>query len=98
MPSYSFRLNGRSITVDSWDPEQPLLYVLRNTLGLHAAKFGCGQAQCGACMVLVDGATAFSCVVPVNTLAGRSVTTLEGLGTEAKPDRVQAAFVAEQAA
>jgi nicotinate dehydrogenase subunit A len=98
MASYSFRVNGRAVTVDSWDPSQPLLYVLRNSLGLHAAKFGCGLAQCGACTVLLDGNPVRSCITPVRQVAGRSVTTLEGLGTPEKPDPVQAAFVAEQAA
>src|SRR5262245_20814496 len=98
MPKYSFRLNGRAVSVDSWDPAQPLLYILRNTLGLHAAKFGCGLGQCGACTVLVDGRATRSCSMPVAQIAGRTVTTLEGLGTPAKPDKVQAAFIAEQEA
>ena len=98
MPSYSFRVNGRGVTADSWDANQPLLYVLRNQLGLYGAKYGCGMGQCGTCTVLIDGATAFSCLVPVSKVVGKSVTTIEGLGTTQKPDRVQAAFVAEQAA
>jgi len=98
MPTYALRVNGRRAIVESWDPDQPLLYVLRNQLGLHAAKFGCGLGQCGACMVLVDGKAAPSCVTPVRQVAGRTVTTLEALGTPEKPDRVQAAFIAEQAA
>ena len=98
MPTYTFRVNGRSARVESWDPDQPLLYVLRNHLGLFGAKYGCGLGQCGACMVLVDGRTAFSCLTPVSQVAGRAVTTVEGLGTPEKPDRVQAAFIAEQAA
>jgi nicotinate dehydrogenase subunit A len=98
MPTYSLRVNGRRAAVESWDPDQPLLYVLRNQLGLHAAKFGCGLGQCGACMVLVDGKAAPSCVTPVSQVAGRTVTTLEALGTPEKPDRVKAAFIAEQAA
>ena len=98
MPSYTFRVNGRRTSVESWDPDQPLLYVLRNQLGLHAAKFGCGLGQCGACMVLVDGRAAPSCITPVSQVAGRTVTTLEALGTPEKPNRVQAAFIAEQAA
>ena len=72
--------------------------MLRNQLGLHAAKFGCGLGQCGACMVLVDGKATPSCLTPVRQAAGRAVTTLEALGTAEKPDRVQAAFIAEQAA
>ena len=98
MANYSFQLNGRAVTVDSWDPAQPLLYVLRNTLGLHGPKFGCGLAQCGACTVLLDGKAVRSCVTPVRQAAKRAVTTLEGLGTPEKPDPIQAAFIAEQAA
>jgi nicotinate dehydrogenase subunit A len=91
MPSYSFRVNGKAESVESWDPDQPLLYVLRNTLGLHGCKFGCGLGQCGACTVLIDGKAARACLTPVKQVAGRSVTT------EAS-EAVQAAFVAEQAA
>jgi nicotinate dehydrogenase subunit A len=91
-------VNSRRVSVESWDPDQPLLYVLRNQLGLHGAKYGCGLGQCGACTVLVDGAPAFSCLTPVQQIAGRRVTTIEGLGTPEKPDRLQAAFVASQAA
>jgi len=98
MAKYAFQLNGRPVSVDSWDPAQPLLYVLRNTLAQHGPKFGCGLGQCGACTVLLDGQATRSCVTPVKTVAGRSVTTLEGLGTPDKPDPVQAAFIAEQAA
>ena len=98
MAKYAFQLNGRPVTVDSWDPAQPLLYVLRNSLGQHGPKFGCGLGQCGACTVLLDGQATRSCVTPVKTAVGRSVTTLEGLGTPEKPDAVQAAFIAEQAA
>jgi len=98
MTKYAFQLNGRPVTVDSWDPAQPLLYVLRNSLAQHGPKFGCGLGQCGACTVLVAGQATRSCVTPVRTVAGRAVTTLEGLGTPEKPDPVQAAFIAEQAA
>ena len=98
MAKFSFQLNGRAVTVDSWDPAQPLLYVLRNSLGLHGPKFGCGLSQCGACTVLIDGKAARSCVTPVRQAAGHAITTLEGLGTPEKPDPVQAAFIAEQAA
>jgi nicotinate dehydrogenase subunit A len=86
------------VSVESWDPAQPLLYVLRNQLGFHGAKFGCGLAQCGACTVLLDGKATRSCVAPVRQAEGRKITTLEGLGTPEKPDVVQAAFIAEQAA
>src|SRR5438093_37172 len=98
MPNFNLRVNGRAMTVESWDPAQPLLYVLRDTLGLHGPKFGCGLSQCGACTVLLDGQATRSCVTAVRVAAGRSVTTLEGLGTPEKPHRVQAAFIAEQAA
>jgi nicotinate dehydrogenase subunit A len=98
MAKFSFQINGRAVTVDSWDPAQPLLYVLRNALGLHGPKFGCGLSQCGACTVLIDGKAARSCVTPVRQAAGHAITTLEGLGTPEKPDPVQAAFIAEQAA
>jgi nicotinate dehydrogenase subunit A len=98
MPNYSFRLNGRAVTVDSWDPGQPLLYLLRNSFGLQGPKFGCGLAQCGACSVLIDGKVARSCVTSVAIAEGHSITTLEGLGTTEKPDPVQAAFISEQAA
>jgi nicotinate dehydrogenase subunit A len=98
MPAYNFRLNGRPATAESWDENQPLLYVLRGALGLHGPKFGCGLGQCGACTVLVDGRAVRSCTLPISRAAGHAVTTLEGLGTPEKPHRVQTAFVAEQAA
>jgi nicotinate dehydrogenase subunit A len=98
MPAYKFNLNGRAVTVDSWDPAQPLLYVLKNDLRLLGPKFGCGLSQCGACTVHMDGRTVRSCVTPVRQAAGKNVTTLEGLGTPEKPDALQAAFIAEQAA
>ena len=98
MAAYTFQLNGKNVTVQSWDPAQPLLYLLRSSLGLHAPKFGCGLGQCGACTVLLDNQSTRSCTLPVSRVAGRRVTTLEGLGTPEKPDAVQAAFIAEQAA
>ena len=98
MAAYKFKVNGRAAEVESWDPAQPLLYVLRNQVGLHGPKFGCGLSQCGACTVLVDGKAVRSCVTPVRQVEGRAVTTLEGLGSPEKPDVVQAAFIAEQAA
>jgi nicotinate dehydrogenase subunit A len=90
-------VNGTEQTIDS-DPETPLLYVLRNDLKLNGAKFGCGLGQCGACTVMVDGKAVLSCVTPVLLLEGRSVTTVEGLGTAEKPGPMQQAFIAEQAA
>ena len=98
MFSYPFRLNGRPVAPESWDPNQPLLYVLRGALETEGAKFGCGLGQCGTCTVLVDGQAVRSCVRAVSTVEGRDVTTVEGLGTPGKPDPLQAAFIAEQAA
>ena len=98
MAQYRLQVNGRAAAVESWDPAQPLLYVLRNALGLHGPKFGCGLGQCGACTVLIDGTPARSCITSVEQAAGHTITTLEGLGTPEQPDPVQAAFIAEQAA
>jgi nicotinate dehydrogenase subunit A len=88
-------VNGaaRSVTIE---PATPLLYVLRNDFGLNGAKFGCGQAQCGACSVLIDGVERRSCVHPVGAVNG-AVTTVEGLGTAQAPGRLQRAFIEEQA-
>jgi nicotinate dehydrogenase subunit A len=90
-------VNGTDQTIDS-DPDTPLLYVLRNDLKLNGAKFGCGLGQCGACTVMVDGNAVLSCVTPVMLMEGRTVTTVEGLGTIEKPGPMQQAFIAEQAA
>ena len=97
MPTlFTLRVNGaaRSVRVE---PATPLLYVLRNDLELSGAKFGCGQAQCGACSVLVDGIERRSCVYPVSAVGKGSITTLEGLGTEQRPSALQRAFIDEQA-
>jgi nicotinate dehydrogenase subunit A len=80
-------VNGQEHAVDA-EPDTPLLYVLRNDLGLNGAKFGCGLGQCGACTVIVDGAAVFSCLTPIALLPGRQVTTIEGLGTEDAPGPV----------
>ena len=98
MPAYKFRVNGAPVTVDSWDPDQPLLYILRNTLGLHGAKFGCGLGQCGACTVIVGGESVRSCQLPVAMVRDAEILTIEGLGTVAKPHPLQRAFIDEQAA
>jgi nicotinate dehydrogenase subunit A len=92
----SLSVNGRAISVTVDDPDTPLLYVLRNELGLHGPRFGCGLGQCGACTVLIDGAAVRSCVTPLSAVTGK-VVTLEGLGTEANPHPIQKAFIAEQA-
>jgi nicotinate dehydrogenase subunit A len=93
----SLKVNGAVHSAPA-EPDTPLLYVLRNDLGLNAAKFGCGLGQCGACTVLVDGAPMRSCVTPIGTLGQSEITTLEGLGTIDRPHPLQAAFMAEQAA
>ena len=95
--SISFFLNGKSRTV-AVAPETPLLYVLRNDLELNGAKFGCGLAQCGACTVIADGTAIRSCITAVGDVAGREVTTIEGLGTVDHPHPLQKAFIELQAA
>ncbi|WP_342726937.1 (2Fe-2S)-binding protein [Bradyrhizobium sp. B097] len=90
-------VNGESRSIKA-SPDTPLLYVLRDELGLNAAKYGCGLGQCGACTVIVDGKAIFSCITPVMVLEGRAITTLEGLGSQAEPGPLQQAFIAEQAA
>jgi nicotinate dehydrogenase subunit A len=93
----TLRVNGRDHDVDA-DPATPLLYVLRNELGLNGAKFGCGLGQCGACTVIVEREPVFSCLTPISMVAGRAVRTLEGLGTPDNPGPLQRAFIEEQAA
>ena len=90
-------VNGRPHEVSS-PLDTPLLYVLRDELGLNGAKFGCGLGQCGACTVIVNGAAALSCVTPILLLEGKQVTTVEGLGTADNPGPMQRAFIEEQAA
>lgn len=90
------RVNGRAATVDV-DPATPLLYVLRNDLGLDGPKFGCGLGQCGACTVIVDGKPIRSCITPVSAAKANEILTLEGLGTLQRPHPVQQAFIDEQA-
>ena len=89
-------VNGQSWEVAA-DPETPLLYVLRNDLGLTGTKFGCGLGQCGACTVRVDGQPVRSCMLPLQAVAGQRVTTIEGLGSPEHPHPLQAAFIEEQA-
>jgi nicotinate dehydrogenase subunit A len=98
MATFTFRLNGSAVTAESWDPAQPLLYVLRDQFDLHGAKFGCGLGQCGACTVLMDGSAMRACMTPISRAAGRAITTIEGLGTPRTPHRLQTAFITEQAA
>ena len=93
----NLNVNNEPYDVDA-DPRTPLLYVLRGDLKLNAAKFGCGLGQCGACTVLVDDKPVFACVTPIALLAGKKVTTLEGLGTAEEPAPIQRAFIEVQAA
>ena len=93
----NIKVNGAVHSVPA-EPDTPLLYVLRNDLGLIAAKFGCGLGQCGTCTVLVGGAPVRSCIMPIGTLGQSEITTLEGIGTVEQPHPLQAAFIDEQAA
>ena len=90
-------VNGRAVTVTVDDPQMPLLYALRNDLGLTGPHYGCGLGQCGACTVHVNGEAMRSCQVHVGDAAGKTIVTLEGLGTAERPHAVQAAFIEEQA-
>ncbi|WP_152048911.1 (2Fe-2S)-binding protein [Aureimonas psammosilenae] len=93
----SLTVNGTLHRIES-EPDTPLLYVLRDELGLNGAKYGCGLGQCGACTVIVGGEPVLSCVTPLVVLENKSVTTVEGLGTIEAPGPLQEAFIAEQAA
>jgi len=103
MPGHSTRaaltlkVNGATHVLAA-PADAPLLTVLRNDLGLNGPKYGCGLGQCGACTVLIDGVAARACVIPAGGVAGREITTLEGLGNRSRPHPVQQAFVDEQAA
>ena len=97
MAQISLKVNGRVRAVDT-DPATPLLYVLRDDLGLKGPRFGCGLGQCGACTVILDGNAVRSCITPLKTAQNRAITTLEGLGSSTKPHALQRAFVEEQAA
>ncbi len=96
MPSYRLNVNGKSQTVVA-DADTPLLYVLRDNLALNGAKYGCGLGQCGACTVHVEGVATRSCLLPVSSLAGKAITTLEGLSQNGQPSKLQQAFIDEQA-
>jgi nicotinate dehydrogenase subunit A len=93
----ALNVNGKASTVEIDDPQMPLLYALRNDLGLHGPRFGCGLGQCGACTVLVDGNAVRSCLYPVGNVGQAKVTTLEGLGSSTHPHPLQKAFIEEQA-
>ena len=95
MASFNFMVDGKRVSVNA-EPEMPLLYALRDDLGMSNPHFGCGLAQCGACTVHLDGEPVRSCVLPLSAAAGKKVTTIKGLGTPAKPHPLQAAYVEEQ--
>ena len=97
MSTLQIKVNGQKRPLDV-EADTPLLYALRNELHLHGPRFGCGKGQCGACSVMVDGQVIRSCVTPIASVGAREVTTLEGLGSTARPSVVQQAFIDEQAA
>ncbi len=88
-------INGRNVTV-AVEPAMPLLWVLRDALNMTGTKFGCGIAACGACTVRVNGVATRSCVTPVSSVVGKSIQSIEGLGTPQRPHALQAAWIAEQ--
>jgi nicotinate dehydrogenase subunit A len=96
--SIKLTVNGTPQVLQTEDPEMPLLYALRDQLGLRGPHFGCGLAQCGACTVHYDGEPLRCCVMPISAVAGAQIVTLEGLGTADKPHPLQQAFIDEQAA
>ena len=87
-----FSINGRTVDVDA-DPSTPLLWVIREQVGLTGTKYGCGVAQCGACTVHIDGAPVRSCAMPVSAVAGKQITTIEGLATSGTLHKVQKAWI-----
>src|SRR5437660_4429943 len=93
----SLRVNGRTVAVAA-DPETALLYVLRNDLKLDGPKFGCGLGQCGSCTVIMQGQAIRSCSIRIDKVAGKEITTLEGLGAAGRPHPIQEAFIRAQAA
>ena len=95
--SITLNVNGQTTRVTVDDRNMPLLYALRNDLGLHGPRFGCGLGQCGACTVHIDGNAVRSCITPLSSVGNRSIITLEGLGTPEKPHPMQQAFIDEQA-
>ena len=95
MAKYSLDVNGKVHAIDA-DPDMPLLYALKNDIGLNNPQFGCGLAQCGACTVHLNGQAIRSCITPVSAVGGGKVVTLSGLGTPEKPHPMQTAYVEEQ--
>jgi nicotinate dehydrogenase subunit A len=97
MAQFDLTINGHAVKVTAANEETSLLAVLRNELGLVGTRFGCGLEQCGCCMVLIDGAPQKSCAKPIWSVAGKSITTVEGLGTSERPHPLQQALLDEQA-
>jgi nicotinate dehydrogenase subunit A len=95
--NFDFSVNGRSVSVSLDNEETPLLDVLRNELGLMGTRFGCGLEQCGCCIVLIDGTAEKCCTKPIWSIAGKKITTVEGLGSAERPHPLQTAFLDEQA-
>src|SRR3989304_712777 len=95
MSKIALKVNGTTHTLDI-DPSTPLLYVLRNDLGLQGPKFGCGLGQCGACTVIIRGTAVRSCITPCSTVQGSEITTLEGLAKDGALHPVQQAWIDEQ--
>ncbi len=95
MPKFELNVDGKPHAIDA-DADMPLLYALRDDLGLKNPRFGCGLAQCGACTVLIDGEPQRSCSIPVESLKGKKIVTLAGIEKDGKPHKVQAAFIEEQ--
>jgi len=95
--TFDFSVNGNPVRVALDNEETPLLNVLRNELGLMGTRFGCGLEQCGCCMVLIDGKPEKCCAKPVWSVAGKKITTIEGLGTPEHPHVLQQAFLEERA-
>ena len=95
--SVPLQINGQSVTINTDDPDMPLLYALRDNLKLRGPRFGCGLGQCGSCTVHVDGEAIRSCITPLSSLKpAQKIVTLEGLGSPEKPHPVQKAFIEEQ--
>ena len=92
---FELNVNGKAHALEA-EPDMPLLYALRDDLGMKEPRFGCGLAQCGACTVLINGEPTRSCITPVETVGAKKITTLAGLGSADKPHKVQAAFIEEQ--
>ena len=95
MGKISLKVNGKTHTLDI-DPSTPLLYILRNDIGLQGPRFGCGLGQCGACTVIIKGRAVRSCITPASTVQGAEITTLEGLSANGKLHPIQQAWIDEQ--